>query len=138
MARCSGEKARGTPRAWSVLQARQALVEKTPPPGGDRVAVAAEFVGDLAITGSVVLRGAQEESAAESQGLRSGQGVAEALQGQTISVGKVQKRRVGDRHGQRPCVGKMRLLQSDHQDARSVDHRPAKSGYWRRIYDLVI
>src|SRR4051794_10081663 len=57
-ARCSGGKARGAPRAWSVLQARQALVEEAPSPGGNGVAVAAEFVGDVAVAGAVVLGGA--------------------------------------------------------------------------------
>ena len=43
------------------------------------MAVAAEFGGDVAVGGSVVLGGAEDDPAAEGQGLWGGAGVAEAL-----------------------------------------------------------
>src|SRR5690348_16299364 len=60
-ARCSGGKARGASRAGLVLQARQAVEEEAPPPGGDGVAVASELGGDVTVGGVVRGGGAEDE-----------------------------------------------------------------------------
>lgn len=56
------------------------------------MAVATEFVGDVAVAGAVVLGGAQDKAAAKGQGLRGRGGVTEALERPALGVGEVHGR----------------------------------------------
>ena len=61
------------------MQAGQAVFQEALPPQADGVAVAVQFLGDLAVAGAVGLGGAEDQAAAEAQALRGGAGAAQVL-----------------------------------------------------------
>src|SRR5947209_10050840 len=67
--RSSGGKAPGPAGARGVLQAGQAALGEALAPQADGVAVAVELGGDGLVGGEVVVVGAQDQAAAEGQGL---------------------------------------------------------------------
>ena len=84
------------------MQAGQAAVAEAPPPQGDGVAVTAELVGALAVGGPVGLGGAEDEAAAEGQGLRGGVGAAQGEQLPALVVGEGDGDSERQRHGVLP------------------------------------
>jgi hypothetical protein len=56
------------------LQAGEAVGGEALAPQADCVAVAVQFGGDLLVRGAVVVRGPQDEAAAEGEGLGRGTG----------------------------------------------------------------
>ena len=61
------------------MQAGETAGDKAFPPLADRVAVAVEFVREL-LVGEAVRRRAEDEPAAEDQGLRRGTGADQSVQ----------------------------------------------------------
>jgi hypothetical protein len=77
--RSSGGKAPGSAGAWRVLQTGETAGDEAFPPLADRVAVAVEFVREL-LVGEAVRRRAEDEPAAEDQGLWRGTGADQGVQ----------------------------------------------------------
>ena len=78
--RSSGGKAPGPTGAGGVLQAGEAGGDEALAPLADGVPVAVQLRGDLLVVGAVGVGSAQEEPAAEGQGLRGGAGAGEGLE----------------------------------------------------------
>jgi hypothetical protein len=78
--RSSGGKAPGSAGAWGVLQTGETAGDEAFPPLADCVAVAVEFVRELLVGKAVRRRRAEDEPAAEDQGLRRGTGADQGVQ----------------------------------------------------------
>jgi hypothetical protein len=81
------------------LQAGQAAVVEAPPPQGDGVAVTAELAGDLAVGGLIGFGGAEDQAAAEGQGLRGGVGAGQREQLVALDAGEGDGDSERQRHG---------------------------------------
>lgn len=76
----SGGKAPGSSGAWGVLQTGETGGDEAFTPEANGVSITVEFGGDVLIVGLVVLGGAEDEAAAEDEGLRSGAGADQRLE----------------------------------------------------------
>jgi hypothetical protein len=85
------------------LQALEALGDKAFAPAADGVAVAAQFDSDVLVGRVVRFGGAQNETAAESQGLGSGAGTGKRFEFTAKFVLQFDNRAEGARHGSPPC-----------------------------------
>jgi hypothetical protein len=83
------------------LQAGEALFEKAVAPLADRVAVAVQFGRNLQVGGLVRVGGAQDDAAAEGQGLRRGASAQEGAEAIAHVVGEDDG--TGKGHGKHPC-----------------------------------
>jgi len=80
LCRSSGGKSGRAAAAGQVAQAAEAMAVEAPPPAGDGVGVAAEFVGDLVVGGLVGLGAAEDEAGAEGEALGGGAGANQLLE----------------------------------------------------------
>jgi hypothetical protein len=87
------------------LQAGKAGLVEAAAPEGDGVALAVEFLGELAVAGPVGLGGAEEKAAAEGKGLGRGMGAGQGLKLVDWLVGEGQGQREREGHGSPPCQG---------------------------------
>jgi hypothetical protein len=84
------------------LQAGEALFEEAVAPVTDGVTVAVEFGSDLQVGRLVGVGGAQDNAAAEGQGLRCGAGAHEGAE--AIAQDVAEDDGTGKRHGKHPCA----------------------------------
>src|SRR5215471_1614642 len=100
--RSEGGKAPGATGARGVLQALQAPGDEALAPAAGGVAIAAEFGGNILIGGVVRGSGAQDDSAAESQGLGCRAGTGQGFESGAQFVWQRDNRTEGARHGSPP------------------------------------
>src|SRR5258708_35690795 len=78
--RSSGGKSGRTGAAREVVEHLEAVALETPPPLGDGIAVAAQFLGDVVVAWLVGLGAAEHQARPEGQALGRGAGVGQLLQ----------------------------------------------------------
>ena len=84
------------------MQALQTVGDKALTPAADGVAVAAKFASDVLVGRVVRLSRAQDDVAAESQGLRRGAGTQQGFELVAQIVLQFDNRAEGARHGRPP------------------------------------
>ena len=78
--RVSGGKAPGSAGARGVLKSSKAVLGEAFAPLPNRVAVTAQFGGDILVGGAIVTSGEQDDAAAEGERLGRGAGAGESFQ----------------------------------------------------------
>ena len=101
--RAEGGKAPGSAGAGVVLQAFQAAGDEALAPLADGVAVAGEFVGDGLVGRLLGGTGAEDEAAAEGEGLGRSAGADEGLQALACLRGEDDPGAKGTGHERPPC-----------------------------------
>jgi hypothetical protein len=80
------------------LQSIEPLGEETLAPAADGVAIAVELRGDVQVGGLVVGGGAEDDAAAEGEGLGGGAGAGQGLQSGALFGRESDDRGIGERH----------------------------------------
>jgi hypothetical protein len=98
------------------------------------VSFAAEFGGDVLVGRVIIVRGPQDESATQDQGLRRGARSDQRQELLTEFVGQRDRRAKGTWHERPPCVEKDKGVPKATFSRFAV----CTSRYWKRTYELDI
>jgi hypothetical protein len=103
--RSAGGKAPGTAGTGCVLKTCQAVGDEAFPPSADGVAIAAEVIGYLLISGLIGVGSAQDQSAAKDERLRRGAGPNQSIQRFTQIRFEHDRGSEWTWHRRHPCTG---------------------------------